>query len=85
MRSLLFFFIISFVVSCDDSFCISAVMITKEEVKKLEEYVQANIKPVDGSYRGETYDIDGVKYPTDKVEEARKKILPELVKEPECE
>ena len=76
---------IFFVVSCDDSFCTPAKMITKEEVKKLEDYVRANIKPVDDSYKGETYDIEGIKYPTDKVREARKKVLPELVKELECE
>ena len=87
MQLLIIFFMIFFVVSCGDSYsyCISGIAITEEEEKKIEDYVKANIKPVDNSYKGATYDIEGKKYPKDKVKEAYKKVFPESVKESECE
>ena len=80
-------FMIFFIASCGNSStsCIFAIIITEEEEKKIKDYVKANIKPVDNSYKGATYDIAGKKYPKDKVKEARKKLFPELDKEPECE
>ena len=84
MQLLIMFFMIFFVVSCGDSFCIDTVAITEEEEKKLDNYIKANIELVDNSYKGATYDIEGIKYPKDKVKEARKKVFPELAKS-ECE
>ena len=87
MQLLIMFLMIFFIASCgsSSSSCIFTIVITEEEEKKLEDYVKANIKPVDSSYKGATYDIEGIKYPKDKVKEARKKVFPELDKEPECE
>ena len=75
----------SFVVSCNDynSVCINRIIITEEEIKKLNDYVKANITDVDDSYKGDTTTIEGKKYPTDEVEKARKKVLPEVAKKME--
>ena len=72
-----------FAVSCekDKMYCTSDIpKYKRSEVEKLNVYVKANIKPVDDSYQGETYDIEGKKYPIGKIREAPEKGFPEGIR-----
>lgn len=84
MRLFVMFFVVS-VVSCENkTLCTTDYPTYKRAaVENLNEYVKANIKSVDDSYQGEAYDIEGKKYPTDKIREAPKEGFPEGVRR-EC-